>query len=97
MKKFFYRVIEGDSIISICQKFKCSVGTLIYNNNLKKEISAGDILLIEKCDNLYLVKPTDTIKSLAKVRNSDVKGQLDIFSQLTEDEAPRFWPPDAKN
>ena len=77
MKKFFYRVIEGDSIISVCQKFKCSVGTLIYNNNLKKEISAGDILLIEKCDNLYLVKPTDTIKSLAKKFNKKEQEILD--------------------
>ena len=69
MKKFFYRVVEGDSAISVCQKFNCSVGSLIYNNNLKKEISAGDILLIEKCDNLYLVKPTDTLSSLAKKFN----------------------------
>ena len=66
MKKFFYRVLEGDSVISVCQKFSCSVGKLIYNNNLVKEISAGDILLVEKCDNLYLVKPTDTLSTIAK-------------------------------
>ena len=66
MKKFFYRVLEGDSLVNLCQKFNCSLGKLVFNNNLKKEISAGDILLIERCDNLYYVKPTDTLKELAK-------------------------------
>lgn len=69
MKKFFYRVIDGDTVISVSQKFNCSVGSLIFNNNLKKEISAGDIILIEKCDNVYFVKPTDTIKNLAEKFN----------------------------
>ncbi len=58
--------MDGDSVISVCQKFNCSMGGLIFNNNLKKEILAGDILLIEKCDNIYFVKPTDTLCRLAK-------------------------------
>ena len=77
MKKFFYRVMEGDSVVSVCQKFSCSVGKLIYNNNLVKELSAGDILLIEKCDNLYLVKPTDTISLIAKKFNLSEKEILE--------------------
>lgn len=77
MKKFFYRVLDNDTAVSVCQKFSCSLGRLIFNNNLKKEISAGDILLIEKADNLYLVKPTDTIKSLAKKFNKGEQELLD--------------------
>ena len=69
--------MEGDSVVSVCQKFSCSVGKLIYNNNLVKELSAGDILLIEKCDNLYLVKPTDTISLIAKKFNLSEKEILE--------------------
>jgi spore germination protein YaaH len=76
MKKFFYRVLEGDSLVNLCQKFNCSLGKLIFKNNLKKEISAGDILLIESSDNLYYVKPTDTLKELAKRFN---KSEQDIL------------------
>lgn len=78
MKKFFYRVLDNDTAVSICQKFSCSLGRLIYNNNLKKEVLAGDILLIERCENLYLVKPTDTIKSLSKRFN---KGEQEILEK----------------
>ena len=65
MKKFFYRVQEGDSLNIIAQKFNAPIGRLIYNNNLKKEVSAGDILLIEQVQNVYLVKPLDTLSDLA--------------------------------
>ena len=69
MKKFFYRVQEGDSLNLIAQKFNAPIGRLIFNNNLNKEVSAGDIILIEGADNVYLVKPLDTIESLAKKFN----------------------------
>ena len=77
MKKFFYRVLDNETAVSICQKFSCSLGHLIYNNNLKKEVSAGDILLIERCENLYLVKPTDTIKNLSTRFNKSEQEILD--------------------
>ncbi len=69
MKKFFYRVQEGDSLNLIAQKFNAPIGRLIFNNNLTKEVSAGDIILIEQAENVYLVKPLDTIESLAKKFN----------------------------
>lgn len=78
MKKFFYRVVDGDSVMSVCQKFNCSAGSLIFNNNLKKEVSAGDILLVEKCDNLYFVKPTDTLSAICKRFN---KGEQEILDK----------------
>ena len=65
MEKFFYRVKSGDSVLSISKRFNCSMGKLISINRLKKEVSAGDILLIEKEKNLYMVKYTDTIEKIA--------------------------------
>ena len=38
MKKFFYRVQAGDSVLSLAQKFNLSVCKIIADNNLKKEI-----------------------------------------------------------
>ena len=66
MEKFFYRVQTDDSVLTVCQRFNCSMGKLISLNELKKEISAGDILLIEKEKMVYMVKPTDTIEKIAK-------------------------------
>ena len=77
MKKFFYRVQERDSLNSIAQKFNAPIGRLIYNNNLKKEVSAGDILLIEQVKNVYLVKPLDTLSDLAKKFNLTPQEILD--------------------
>ncbi len=42
------------------------MGGIIFINQLKEEVSAGDILLIEREKNTYLVKPTDTIEEIAK-------------------------------
>ncbi len=65
MEKFFYRVQSEDNVLSICKKFSCSMGKLIFVNQLKSEVSAGDILLIEREKNIYMVKPTDTIENLS--------------------------------
>lgn len=48
MKKFFYRVGEGDTVFSLSQKFSVPVGIIISLNNLTKEIECGDMLYIEK-------------------------------------------------
>ncbi len=65
MKKFFYRVQTEDSLNSIAQKFNAPIGRLIFNNNLTKEVSAGDIIFVEQVEKVYLVKPLDTIEKLA--------------------------------
>lgn len=41
------------------------MGRLIFINQLKGEVSAGDIVLIEREKKTYLVKPTDTIEKIA--------------------------------
>ena len=66
MEKFFYRVQSGDSILSLCQRFNCSMGKLISLNGLVREIRAGDILFVEREKQVYMVKPTDTLNSIAK-------------------------------
>ena len=69
MKKFFYRVQENDTLSSIAQKFNAPIGKMIFNNNLTKEVCAGDILFIEQVNNCYLVKPLDRIEDLAEKFN----------------------------
>lgn len=67
MKKFFYRVQAGDSVLSLAQKFNLSACKIIADNNLKKEISQGDLLLI--CKNstcAYKVQPFETAESLSQ-------------------------------
>ena len=77
MKKFFYRVQQGDTLSFISQKFNAPIGRLIHINNLTKDVSAGDIILIEKVDNVYLVKPLDTLESLSKRFNLSKQEILD--------------------
>jgi spore germination protein YaaH len=67
MKKFFYRVVEGDTVFSVSRSFKISITTLINLNSLTAEISAGDILYIETDGSLvYSVQPFDSYYSVAK-------------------------------
>lgn len=72
MKKFFYRVQKGDSILSLSVKFNECVFKLIEDNQLKKEIESGDVLYIESQQSpLYLVKPQDTLCSISEKFNKD--------------------------
>ena len=56
MKKFLYRVKNGDSVCSIAQKFNISTNLLIEKNNLKGEVLPYDLLVIENNDGkVYIV------------------------------------------
>ena len=67
MKKFFYRVVQGETILSVSQKFSIPVCVLINDNALKEEILAGDLLLIkQEQGKTYMVKPTDTLESVCR-------------------------------
>ncbi len=67
MKKFFYRVQKNDTVSILANRFNLPVTEIIAENNLKKEIEEGDVLLLEKNERpLYTVKPTDTVFSLAE-------------------------------
>lgn len=70
-KKFFYRVLDGDSVLSISKKFSVPVCQIIKQNNLTSEVLVGDMLYIEICGGLvYSVKPFDTFSSIAKKFNT---------------------------
>jgi LysM repeat protein len=67
MKKFFYRVEENESLISVAEKFSIPPSILIKENNLKQEISTGDLLVIPPfCGRVYKVQPQDTLDSISK-------------------------------
>ena len=65
MKKFFYRAQEGETVLSVAQKFSVPVCVLINDNLLKEEISSGDLLIVRKeCAKTYKVKPDDTLEGI---------------------------------
>ncbi len=67
MKKFLYRVNEGDCVCGLAKRFNQSVFDLISDNNLTAEVCAGDILVVNSCQQgLYEVTPGDSISSIAK-------------------------------
>ena len=67
MEKFFYRVIEGDCIAGLALRFGIPQTVIIRDNNLSRDIAAGDILLIRKSSGkTYCAQPFDTIESVAK-------------------------------
>lgn len=69
MTKFFYRVSEGDTIISISKKFSIPPVKIIKLNRLKKEVEQGDLLYLEQKDcktKTYVVQPFDNLDSVAK-------------------------------
>lgn len=65
MKKFFYRV-EDETLLAVAKKFGVSPAGLIAENNLKRDVSRGDVLAVTVTGGkLYKVMPTDTVESIA--------------------------------
>lgn len=70
MKKFFYRVEKGDTIFLISKKFRVPPTLLVFDNNLKSDVLAGDLLVIKvKEGKSYSVKALETIKEIAEKFN----------------------------
>lgn len=70
-KNFIYKVKEGDTLLSVSNKFKILESTLIEDNCLQSsEILKGDLLYIS-CENafIYVVKPLDNLKIIAQKYN----------------------------
>ncbi len=66
MEKFFYRVQDGDTVLSLATRFNIPPVALIKGNDLKAEIQSGDVLFIVKTDGeVYTAQPFDTIFSVA--------------------------------
>jgi len=71
MKKFFYRVADGDSVFSVAERFNVPIAILIKDNNLTRDLIAGDLLYIERAEcRVYKVMPCDTLCGLARKFNT---------------------------
>ncbi len=67
MKKFFYRVNQGESVAALASRFNVPVSTIVKSNNLSAEIEEGDVLFIERLSGaLYSAKPFDTMEDVAE-------------------------------
>ena len=78
MTKFFYRVEQGDTLLSVSNKIKVAPSRLISLNNLTQEIAQGDLLYVEKPKTqCYKVMPLDTPTSIAKKFDIDQKELLE--------------------
>lgn len=76
VEDIIYFVKENDTLISICNKFCVLKEDLIRDNDLEDNYEAyeGDILWIRKKNlAIHIVKPLETIESIAKLYNVSVK------------------------
>jgi len=85
-----YRVAEGDTVSSIALKFKVTIDTIMWENNLKSvdAIKVGQILKILPVTGVnYKVKRGETIYSIAKAYQVDAQNIIDYpFNTFTNDE-----------
>lgn len=85
-----YRVVEGDTVSSIAQKFGVSIDTVVWENSLKSvdAIKPGQILKILPVTGVrYKVKRGETIYSIAKKHQVNAQNIIDYpFNTFTDDE-----------
>lgn len=85
-----YRVVEGDTISSIAQKYGVSIDTILWENNLKsvEAIKAKQIIKILPVTGVkHAVKRGETIYSIAKYYGIDAQNIIDYpFNTFSNDE-----------
>jgi len=85
-----YRVVEGDTVSSIAQKFGVTIDTIMWENNLKSvdSIKVNQILRILPVAGVrYKVKRGETIYSIAKNYQVDAQNIIDYpFNSFANDE-----------
>ncbi|KKQ31443.1 MAG: Peptidase M23 family protein [Candidatus Shapirobacteria bacterium GW2011_GWE1_38_10] len=85
-----YRVVEGDTISSIAQKFGVSIDTVLWENNLKsvEAIKPKQILRILPVTGVrHQVKRGETVYSIAKYYSVDAQNIIDYpFNTFSNDE-----------
>jgi len=85
-----YRVVEGDTISSIAQKFGVSIDTILWENNLKsvEAIKPKQIIKILPVTGVkHQVKRGETIYSIAKNYSVDAQNIIDYpFNTFSNDE-----------
>ena len=79
MKKFFYRVKKGETLLSICKEFSVPIMKVISDNKLEKDVCEGDILYIHTENRkVYSVLPCDDMESIAEKFCLSKKELMDI-------------------
>lgn len=85
-----YRVVDGDTVSSIAQKFGVTIDTIMWENSLKSvdAIKIGQILRILPVTGVrYKVKRGETIYSIAKAYQVDPQNIVDYpFNSFSNDE-----------
>lgn len=85
-----YRVVEGDTISSIAQKYGISIDTILWENNLKsvEAIKPKQIIKILPVTGVkHTVKRGETIYSIAKYYGVDAQNIIDYpFNSFSNDE-----------
>ena len=79
-----YTVKEGDTLASLAAKFKISLETILWANDLKKgsAIKAGQKLVILPTSGvMHIIKEKETVSQIAKFYKAD-QGQVIAFNQL---------------
>ena len=65
-KNFYYKVLDGDSLNEICQKFNTCKQNIL-RNNAEIPLYAGEWVKIEVNDFIeHFVKPTETLNLIAQ-------------------------------
>lgn len=85
-----YRVVEGDTISSIAQKFGVSIDTILWENNLKsvEAIKPKQILRVLPVTGVkHQVRRGETVYSIAKYYSVDAQNIIDYpFNTFSNDE-----------
>ncbi len=85
-----YRVVDGDTVSSIAQKFGVTIDTIMWENSLKSvdAIKVGQILKILPLTGVrYKVKRGETIYSIAKTHQVNAQNIIDYpFNTFSNDE-----------
>lgn len=82
-----YTVKEGDTLASLADKFKISLETILWANNLKKGsvIKAGQKLVILPVSGvMHIIKDKDTVSGISKLYKAD-QSQIIAFNQMEEE------------
>lgn len=67
MEKFFYRVIDSDSVLSLAARFNVPPIVIIKDNALTAEVRDGDVVFIQRAGGkTYTATPFDTVESVAE-------------------------------
>lgn len=69
VKQFYYRVQPNDNLKNLIEKFNTSKDNIIRNNP-QIDLYAGEVVLIKENEfNTHIVKPMQTLETVAKIYN----------------------------